>query len=165
LDDEDFLMIRSAKQKEADHLTSVSFASKAYWRYPEQYFKTWQNELTITPEYIDENDVFVIENNGVIVGYYAIVELKKKIEVSGILIDKGFWLDHMFVVPEYIGCGFGRLLFDHLQARCKTKGIESIKILADPHSRRFYEKLGCLYIKEIPSTIAGRTTPLLTFSL
>lgn len=52
--------IRQAKPAESGDLTSISFASKRYWNYPEEYFEIWEKELTITPEYIDNNIVYGI---------------------------------------------------------------------------------------------------------
>ena len=158
-------IIRSAKNNEADVLTGISFASKGYWNYPEEYFEVWKNELTIHSEYIEENDVFVFEDRGAIVGYYSVVELKENIEVAGITINKGFWLEHMFIEPQHIGHGIGTLLFRHLREWCVTNGITELKILADPNARGFYEKMGCIYKEEHPSTIENRTTPLLHLQL
>jgi len=35
--------------------------------------------------------------------------------------------------------------------------VEELKVLADPHSHGFYEKIGARYVREEPSNIAGRT--------
>jgi len=74
-------VIRPAKESEHQELTSISFESKGYWNYPKSYFDVWENELTINHEYIRTNTVFVYEINGVVLGYYSIVELKENIEI------------------------------------------------------------------------------------
>lgn len=38
-------------------------------------------------------------------------------------------------------------------------------ILSDPNARKFYEKMGCKYQKEYPSTITNRTTSWLVFKI
>jgi GNAT superfamily N-acetyltransferase len=154
-------MIRPARDDESHILTRISFASKGYWNYPKEYFNTWKNELTISSDYIFKNDVFLFEDDGAVSGYYAIVQLKEDIEASGIRINKGFWLEHMFILPRHIGQGIGTKMFKHLQERCRTRTICDLGILADPNSRGFYEKMGCKYMGEYPSTIKNRTTPLL----
>ena len=158
-------MIREAKIQEANLLTNISFSSKGYWNYPEEYFKIWSNELTISSGYIQKNDVFVYENNGKIIGYYSVVELKDDIEVSGITISKGFWLEHMFIEPQSIGKGIGTKMFEHLREKYASLGVNTLGILADPNSRGFYEKMGCEYKFEYPSTINNRTTPYLQLNL
>jgi len=158
-------MIRPARQVEAEILTKISFRSKKHWGYPEAYFEIWADELTIHPEYIRKNDVFVYSHENEIIGYYSIVSLAYDIDVSGITLGKGHWLEHMFLLPTFIGKGFGRRMFSHAVNRCAARGIRKLGVLSDPNAKGFYEKMGCAYQREYPSTIAGRTTPFLTFRL
>lgn len=158
-------MIRPAKLIESNILTKISFKSKGYWKYPPEYFEIWYNELTINPDYIEKNEVYVYEIDGAVVGYYSIVELPEDINVSGIIIGKGFWLEHMFIEPSHIGRGIGSKMFHHLRMRCGEKDVTELGILSDPNSKRFYEKMGCEYIREFPSTIKNRTTPYLMLRL
>lgn len=152
-------MIRPADIDDHDALTRISFRSKRYWGYPEHYFKTWEKELTITPGYIKVHRVFVLEHKGDPIGYYSIVTLETDIDLSGIILPKGVWLDHMFILPEFIGKGFGRELFRHMAETCRALKIDVLNILADPNAGGFYERMGCTYVKEYPSTIENRTTP------
>ncbi len=154
-------MIRQAKTTDSESLTKISFESKGYWNYPNEFFDTWSKELTITPEYIKNNDVHIFENEGVIIGYYSIIELKEDIEISGIKLKKGYWLDHMFIEPQSIRKGIGTKLFNHMLDRRNKRGITELGILADPNAKEFYEKMGCKYQGEYPSSIANRTTPWL----
>lgn len=154
--------IRPATKSDAPTLTVLSFESKRHWGYPQEYFETWKNELTITSEYIHKNDVFVCEEKSKTLGYYSIVELTNDVEFAGIIIEKGYWLEHMFILPVYFGRGIGTSLFAHLRKRCEMRGFAELKILADPHSIGFYLKMGCKYQREYPSSIPGRTTPLLS---
>lgn len=158
-------MIRPAKKEEAEILTKISFKSKGYWNYPQEYFDIWNNELTISPDYIEKNEVYVYELGGAVVGYYSFVELLEDIEISGIMIKKGFWLEHMFIEPENIGNGIGTKMFDHLRKRCLFKDVNELGILADPNSRGFYEKMGCIFNRDYPSTIKNRTTPYLKLEI
>lgn len=158
-------MIRSAKTEDSEALTTISFASKGYWKYPNEYFEIWKNELTISQDYIQGNDVFVYEDYGSIIGYYSIVNLEKDIEISGILINSGVWLEHMFIDPQYIGKGIGTKLFSHMREWCVATNIRKVGILADPNAKIFYEKMGCVYMREYPSTIRGRTTPFLQYNV
>ena len=155
--------IREAETKEHILLTNISFQSKRYWNYPESFFDIWKDELTITENYISGNDVYVYEINGNVTGYYSIVTLRSDLAVSEIIIEAGIWLEHMFILPEFIGKGIGRQLFTHCVEKCAKKNTDRIKILADPNASQFYEKMGCRFIKEYPSTIAGRTTPYLEY--
>lgn len=156
-------MIRPAKQDEAIILTRISFASKNHWGYPQEYFDIWKDELTITPDYIEKNTVYVYEIGPAVAGYYSVVNLPEEIDVTGIKLPKGYWLEHMFIVPRHIGEGIGSTMFCHLRDQCSKIGISELGILSDSHSKGFYEKMECRYIREVPSTIKNRTTPYFKF--
>lgn len=157
--------VRPASKNDASTLTAVSFESKGHWGYPKEYFEIWKTELTITSEYIKINEVFVWEEENKIIGYYSITKLKDDVKFAGIIIEKGYWLEHMFLLPIYLGRGIGTSLFGHLRKWCEMREIAELKILADPHSIGFYKKMGCMYQREYPSSIPGRTTPLLSLDL
>jgi GNAT superfamily N-acetyltransferase len=158
-------MIRPARPGDAKVLTRISFASKKYWNYPEEYFEIWKNELTVTADYIAENEVFVYGADREIIGYYAVRLLPEDLMVSGVTLVKGFWLEHLFINPGHIGKGIGTRLFQHLRRRCEKVGIRELGVLSDPNARGFYEKMGFRYLGEHPSTIKGRTTPHLRLQL
>lgn len=158
-------MIRPAQLEEAEILTEISFTAKGYWKYPEEYYRIWDGELIISPEYISSNDVWVYETSREILAYYSLVTLKEELKVGGIALERGHWLEHMFVRPTYIGFGIGSGLFVHLRDRCIKKKINELSILADPNAKGFYQKMGCDYVQDFPSTITGRTIPHLILSL
>jgi GNAT superfamily N-acetyltransferase len=158
-------MIRPAARQDAEILTRISFASKGYWGYPDSYFDIWAKELTVDANYIETNDVMVFQQGSAVVGYYSIVTLANDLELSGVILEKGVWLEHMFITPECIGKGIGTQLFAHLHARCKKLRINRLSLLADPHACGFYEKMGCEYKRECPSSIKNRTTPLLVLMM
>ena len=157
--------IRRALPEEAAWLTELSFASKAHWHYPQSYYRRWQQELTITADYIESHDVFVCDDGSSPCGYYSLVVLEEAFTVSGVVLAAGVWLEHMFVHPDNIGQGVGTLLFNHMCRLVEARGDNLIHLLADPHARAFYEKMGCEYQGECASTIPGRTTPYLIYDL
>ena len=152
-------MIRPAQLEEAEILTEIYFTAKVYWKYPEEYYCIWDGELTISPDYIGSNDVWVYEIGLEILAYYSLVALKEEINVGGIALERGHRLEHMFVRPTHIGLGIGSGLFVHLRDRCIEQKINELNILSDPNARGFYQKMGCSYVQDFPSTIVGRTTP------
>lgn len=85
------------------------------------------------------------------------------LKLSNLTIEAGTWLEHMFVLPECIGRGIGTHVFSHCIHRCKSKHISKLKVLSDPNARLFYEKMGCTFVLDRPSTIQGRTTPYLEY--
>ncbi len=157
------IMIKEAQVDEHRLLTEISFASKRYWDYPAYFFEIWEDELTLKRDYLIQNKVFTIRSEETIVGYYSLVELKNNLLVSDITLEAGHWLEHMFILPAYIGKGLGKKLFNHCIRICSSTNIEKIGILSDPNAKGFYLKMGCKFISDYPSTIAERTTPYLEY--
>ena len=50
------IQIRRADPDEAPVLTELAHAAKRHWGYPESWIENWQADLTITKEFIAEND-------------------------------------------------------------------------------------------------------------
>lgn len=154
------ITILCAEENESDELTSISFAAKRYWKYPEEYFDVWKDELTITPSYINQNQVHVAKIDGKAIGFISIVEVKDDFQLGELLIRKGFWLDHIFVHPDFIGKRVGSKLISFAKELCRRKDIIYLHILSDPNAKGFYNKIGAQYIEEVPSNIKGRAVSL-----
>jgi GNAT superfamily N-acetyltransferase len=152
--------IRKAKPEEHEILTQISFAAKKYWNYPQEYFDVWKDELTISEDYVNNNTVFVAEADGEPAAYYSLVEVKQEFIAGKTKVEKGFWLEHMFVLPEFIGKGVGRIMYAHMKEQCRARDISKVRIFADPNAKGFYERMGAQYIEERPSSIEGRTVSL-----
>lgn len=95
-------MIRNASLEDAPTLTAIALEAERYWGYPENWIKHWESDLTISPEFIRDNHVYVDEEDGEIRGFYAL-------RVTGDL-------DHLWVKPAMIGTGIGKeLLLDAME--------------------------------------------------
>lgn len=158
-------MIRRASHNESDMLTSIAFASKRYWKYPETYFDVWKDELTITSAYINRNDVHIARVDGMAVGFFSIVEIDEDFQTGDLLVRKGFWLDHIFVHPDFIGKRVGTELISFAKELCRQRNISCLYILSDPNAKGFYERIGAQFIEEVPSNIEGRTVSLYKFPI
>ena len=123
--------VRLAKPEEAGALTDLAHESKRHWGYPENWISHWKDALTITPEYIAANQVFVAEDDESIIGFYALV-------VSGDRAE----LDHMWVSPDHLGTGVGKALFVHAMRAAKGQSLSEVEILSDPNAEGFYQKMG-----------------------
>jgi N-acetylglutamate synthase-like GNAT family acetyltransferase len=136
--------IRRAKPDEAAALTELAQAAKRYWRYPETWIEQWKADLTITPEFLNDNDVFVAIVDGEIAGCCALV-------MRNLLAE----IEHMWIKPERMGSGVGRALFDHAKQRAEQRGARALELSADPNAAGFYERMGAKYIGEIPAGMNG----------
>lgn len=163
--DEKLHKIRRAQDGDEAYLTEISFISKKYLDYPSEYFAIREYEQTITKEYLSKNEVFVCEKEKKIIAFYSIVNIIEPFRIGEIEIEKGLWLEQMFVKPENIGEAIGEKLFFHLINFCKEHSINEIRILADQNLEGFFQKMGCDYIKGYPPAIKDRATPMMVYRL
>lgn len=151
------IAIRRAQESEHARLTQIAFAAKRHWQYPESWIDKWANELTISKDYIRYNQVFVAEMDSRIVGFYSIVFLQEEMMFGKIRMEQGYWLDHMFIMPEYHHEGIGGSMIQHIQ---KSGMYPHMHIFVDPHATGFYEKMGAKFVRSSPSSIEGRDIPV-----
>ena len=143
------LSIRPAATEEAAALTGIAHVAKRYWGYPDDWIQHWQEDLTISPDFISNNQVYVAERDGEILGFYALV-----------IGDQQAELEHMWVAPEHIGTGVGKELFIHAMQAAAGDNISTVEISADPNAEGFYQRMGARRIGEESSEIDGQTRVL-----
>lgn len=143
------MIIRPASPKEAAALTGIALDAKRHWGYPEHWIQHWQADLTISPDFISNNEVYVAECEGEIIGFYALVVRTHKAE-----------LEHMWVAPKHIGTGVGKELFVHAMQTAAGENVSTVEISSDPHAEGFYERMGARRIGEESSDIDGQARVL-----
>ncbi|MDQ8014459.1 MAG: GNAT family N-acetyltransferase [Flavobacterium nitrogenifigens] len=140
-----------------DHilLTEITKRSKAYWGYSEEQIEKWSNNLTVTADYIEKNNVcnLVIENQ--IIGYYSYLRLEEN-QVK---------LDNLFILPEYIGKGFGSYLMNDFLERMRNEKCQKIILDSEPNAEQFYQKIGFTKIGEFETSIKNRFMPIMEMKL
>ncbi len=149
------LKIRPATPEEAATLTELALRSKAHWGYDADFLRDCREDLTITPTYVQENPVYVAEDDGEIAGFYTLRRAQEDVE-----------LDFLYVEPAAIGKGCGRLLWRHAVEHARSLGFGRMLIHSDPHAENFYRAMGAERIGQVPSPVReGRMLPLLSYSL
>jgi len=141
--------IRRSSPEEAETLTTIALEAKRYWGYPEHWIKHWEADLTITPDFIRDNQVYVAEADGEIRGFYALCVNGDKAE-----------LEHMWVTPACIGTGVGKELFLDAMERAAALDVRDVELSADPNAAGFYERMGAKQIGEVDSPIDGQVRKL-----
>lgn len=147
------LRIRIALPEDAATLTKIAHDAKRHWGYPEHWITHWKDDLTISPDFVAANQVFVAEDGSQIMGFYALIIRQNKAE-----------LDHMWVAPAYIGSGVGKELFIHAMQNAAGSNLQEVTISSDPNAEGFYQKMGAHRVGETLSEIESqsRTLPRLT---
>ncbi|HEY3238828.1 MAG TPA: GNAT family N-acetyltransferase [Acidimicrobiia bacterium] len=144
--------IRRAVPRDADRVTEIARAAKASWGYPSAWLAAWEQQLTITPAYLDDHLVVVAEVDGVVVGIGALAE------------ELDHWgIDHLWIDPATHRQGIGRAIFEELVKLAAAKPLP-VRIESDPHAVAFYERMGAVRIGSVPAPTADapdRRLPLL----
>ena len=147
------IKIRSAISEEAKLLSGLGLRSKAHWGYPEDMIRSFEGELTISPNQIDSDDFdyYVADDSSSVLGFYA---LEKE---SSIIFE----LEALFVDPEHIGKGIGRQLMRHAIETVRAKGGEILVVQGDPNAEGFYRASGGKQVGDRESeSVPGRFLPL-----
>lgn len=145
----EMIEIRRATSDEADRLTTLAHAAKRHWNYPQEWIDSWDSDLTLTPEFIAHNEVFVAIIDNAIAGCCALVCSESLAE-----------LEHMWIYPEQMGKGVGSALFEYARRRAGDLGFSELELSADPNAEAFYERMGARRIGDIPADMFGQSRVL-----
>ncbi|HVF87958.1 MAG TPA: GNAT family N-acetyltransferase [Pyrinomonadaceae bacterium] len=147
--------IRRAVAIESATLTELALRSKAHWGYDTDFLEKCRAELTLSPPYITENHVFVVEESECVIGFYSLKAVEDYVE-----------LDHLFVEPGALRRGYGKSLWQHAVETASRLGYSQIVIQSDPHAEAFYQAMGATRFALAASSISPeRMLPMLRFSL
>ncbi|MCD8502525.1 MAG: GNAT family N-acetyltransferase [Bacillaceae bacterium] len=97
------MKVRKAVIGEEKTLSELAVRSKAYWGYDDTFLEKVREDLTVSQKNISSNQVYVLEKENEIIGFFY---LNTRFEESE--------LESFFVDPDFIGKGYGRLLWDCL---------------------------------------------------
>ncbi len=149
-------LIRGARHDECALLTDLAFRAKAIWGYSEQFMADCIAELTISEADIQNHQFFVLESDGEVIGFCALLE-------GG---EHERELAHVFVEPARLREGHGRRLVEHAKDAARARGWQSLLLESDPNAREFYLTCGGTQIRTVPSgSIPGRHLPLIKILL
>ncbi|MFW6094386.1 MAG: GNAT family N-acetyltransferase [Pseudomonadota bacterium] len=150
------MRLRAATAGEAERLSALAFRAKAHWGYSEAFMAASRRALTYPPETVAAGGFHVVEDDGAIRGFSAVVKIS----------PTAAELDALFVEPDCMGRGYGRALLEHALEACREQSLDRLVVQADPHAAAFFEQAGAEHIGERPSEcIPDRDLPLYEFRL
>ena len=131
----------------------MAYEAKGSWGYPAEWLKAWREELTITREYLEAEQVFVADTGAGIAGLVALES-----------VGGGATLEHVWVAVGYQGQGIGHALVGYALAVAARAGHRSVRVTSDPQAIGFYERLGAEVAGSGPAPMPGapeRALPVL----
>jgi len=124
-------VLRPARPSEADEITALTLRSKGYWAYDPEVLEGMRPMLTMSPDRIRDDRVVVAEQDGMLLGYYQLGGEPP----DGELVD-------LFIEPQVIGTGLGRLLWNHAVTSALKRGFRTLSLESDPNAEGFYLRMG-----------------------
>jgi GNAT superfamily N-acetyltransferase len=88
--------------------------------------------IDLPVEQIMAGDVFVLEEDGAVVGFSAIQSRE----------DGDMELDALFVEPGIQRRGIGKRLVEHCAEIARSKGSTTLHVIGNPHAEQFYLACG-----------------------
>jgi GNAT superfamily N-acetyltransferase len=144
MSDEQTLLFRRATPDEAPALHALTGRSALHWGY-EPEFLDWEPEaLAVTPAFISDSVVYVLEEHGHIAGYYALCGQPPEMS-----------LDKLFVEPDRISGGYGKRLWLHAIETARSLGVSRLHWASDPNAAPFYRAMGATWLREEPTSRPG----------
>jgi ribosomal protein S18 acetylase RimI-like enzyme len=148
--------IRPAAPSEAAALSSLALEAKAHWGYSGETLESWKGQLEVSPSNLASKPTYVGSIDENVVGFYSLVP-------SGSTWE----LDNLWVAPQFMNRGLGRLLLAHALEVAFRGGASSVTVDADPNAEPFYLSCGAIRCGEVPAPISGqpnRVRPQLAFN-
>lgn len=148
--DEFQILVRPARADEGADLTELALRAKSHWGYDKSFLDSARADLTLDADTIRSARIHVLEQDGTMIGFY------------GLLGDppRGR-LEWMFLEPDAIGHGFGRLLWKSAMQEAEAAGFTQLLIESDRFAEPFYLAMGAERIGATPSPVDGAPLPLL----
>jgi GNAT superfamily N-acetyltransferase len=123
--------LRVARPDEAEALSGLTMRSKAYWGYDEEFLASCRDELRLRRGEVVERRTVVAERDGMVLG------------VATLEGDPpGGELGLLFVEPDAMGLGVGRVLYRHVMEEAGRLGFTQVRIESDPNAEGFYLAMG-----------------------
>jgi len=149
------MIIEKANANDSGVLTALTISAKAYWGYLPEQMELWHDTLIITKAYIETKCVYKLIIDSMVVGYYSFF-----FEREGTVK-----LDNVFILPEYIGKGYGRLLINDFLLRLKDTNAKTVILESDPYAENFYAKVGFRKTGLIATSIKDRYLPVMKLAV
>src|ERR1700730_810306 len=101
--------------------------SKAHWGFDDDFMGRFAGVISLSPASVADADVWILEDAGSIIGFYALVPQGDECV-----------LDDLWLLPDHIGGGTGRLMFEHAALRARELGAGVMTWEAEPFAVGFY---------------------------
>lgn len=154
------LILRAARPEHADALNQLILRSKAHWGYDAEMMNIMARVLQLDPDAMVAGRAMAGWSGDAPLGVAQISDPLD--DAKGRVMD----LDLLFIGPEAIGTGLGRILYQWAVDQARAADCERLVILSDPNAAAFYIAMGAVLVEERASKLVpGRMLPVLEHRL
>ena len=130
---------RDAGADDFELLKSICIQGKGYWGHSEEWLGELATFFEVNWDYVARGWIRLICLKGRVIGFYGF-------ELDGEGKPK---LDHLWLLPEFIGKGIGRIVWSEVLEHARRDGFDSFILDSDPDAAGFYLKMGAVKIGEV----------------
>ena len=149
------VQIRDIVPADAAVISGIGIRSKAHWGYTPEQMQVFREELTHSEDDLHHKSGEIAETGGAAVGFYLLHT------IDAATIE----LECLFIEPTALKSGYGSTLFRRAVERARELGFPRMTIQSDPFAAGFYERHHARKLRDIPSSIPGRTIPFFEYDL
>ena len=138
-------LLRPARPQEAERLSRIAQAAKAALGYSAELLESWRAELTIDPDLLQRQTVWVLECEGGVQGFFSLHAFRDSATLS-----------HLWVDPPAQRRGFGSMLLRMALQLAAAGRAQTLQVDAEPSAETFYQRHGLQKVGEIAAPIPGQ---------
>lgn len=131
--------------EDIDELSAVAIRSKRHWGYSKEAMELWNQNLTITEDFLKSHTVIKATLEDEIVGFFALEEIKPVTRIA-----------HYWVDTPYMRKGYGTVMYNYLKDYLKLRNVERVTLVLDPNGMAFFEKKGAKILEKIEHKVKNK---------
>lgn len=150
------LTLSPARPNHGEMLNRLILRSKAHWGYDPEMINIMGRVLALDPGAMAAGRAMAGWRDGAPLG---VAQISDPFDDAR---GRAMALDLLFIAPEAIGTGLGRILYDWAVSQARAAVAGRLDILSDPNAASFYTAMGAVIVEHRPSKlVAGRVLPFL----
>jgi GNAT superfamily N-acetyltransferase len=133
--------VRTAVPSELDALLELQRRSSLVWEEYREQLLAHPEVIEVPVDALAAGQVRAAVREGELIGFAGVLR------VSAVVGE----LDGLFVAPELMRGGVGRLLVEDAVTIARDRGMVRLEVTANPRALGFYEKVGFVAAGEVPT--------------
>lgn len=139
------MIFEIATVEDAEDLSAVAVRSKRHWGYSKEAMELWNQNLTITEDFLNSHTVIKATLEDEIVGFFALEEIQPVTRIAQ------YWID-----TPYMRKGYGTVMYNYLRDYLKKRDVERVTLVLDPNGMSFFERKGAKILERIEHKVKNK---------